>query len=241
LSPDEVHVYLVRTAEVADPALLATYEALLSEEERRRRDRFAFAEGRLEALISRVLVRTTLSRYHAVPPSSWQFVVGSHGKPEVAPQIVPHPPRFNLSHTMGLIAIAVASHHDVGVDVEWLLRRGETVQIADRYFSTREVAALESLPQDQRRRRFFQYWTLKEAYIKARGLGLSLPLDQFSFELDTQAPIRITFGAGITDQPGDWQFQQSFPTAEHAMALAVRRGGAANLRIDIEQIIPHVT
>src|SRR6185436_18685723 len=91
---------------------------------------------------------------------------------------------FNLTNTRGLVACAVSvAHAEVGVDAEALDRSGETVAIADRYFSTEEVRALRALPESAQRQRFFAYWTLKESYIKARGLGLRLPLDQFSFRL----------------------------------------------------------
>ena len=98
------------------------------------------------------------------------------GKPTIAHPKDIAPLSFNLSHTERLIVCLVALDREVGVDAEDTERAGETVEVADRFFSPTEVAALRALPAQSRRRRFFQYWTLKEAYIKARGMGLSLPL-----------------------------------------------------------------
>src|SRR5690606_33310169 len=111
--------------------------------------------------------------------------------PDLAPGQTDVPLVFNLSHTDGLIACAVSRGREVGVDVEWLDRRGGDIDVADRFFSRYEVQALYAQPPERRRDRFFRYWTLKESYIKARGMGLALPLDRFSFELDRGGAITI--------------------------------------------------
>src|SRR4029078_6585429 len=116
---------------------------------------------------------------------------------------------------------------DVGVDVEDRTRKGETVQIADRFFSPVEVAALRALPEERQRERFFDYWTLKEAYIKARGMGLAIPLDQFSFLLEPDMPIRIAFDPRLADDPLAWQFEQFALGGSHQTSAAVRRGAGA--------------
>src|SRR6185295_18612851 len=120
--------------------------------------------------------RTTLSHYAAVDPTAWQFARNRRGRPEISGPLGVAPLRFNLSNTAGLIACLVTLGVDVGVDVEDTHRRGETVRIANRFFSASEVAALEALPPERQRQRFFEYWTLKESYIKARGMGLAIPL-----------------------------------------------------------------
>jgi 4'-phosphopantetheinyl transferase len=238
LAPGEVQVFLVEHDAVRDPELLRAYDALMTPEERQKQQRFVFDKGRHEALVSRALVRTTLSRFAPVAPEAWRFVIGEHGKPEIAPGLVGTPVRFNLSHTSGLLACAVTREHDVGVDVEWMARNSDIVAIADRFFSSSEVAALHALPETEHQRRFFQYWTLKEAYIKARGLGLALPLGDFSFHLEA-SPIRISFSGTITnDDPHAWQFTQSFPTREHSLAVAVKRGERPDVRIHVQRVVP---
>jgi 4'-phosphopantetheinyl transferase len=226
----EVHLWCVWPDDVTDPALLAAYRALLSEDEIARNRRFVFPKGRHEHLMTRALVRTTLSAYQpAVDPRDWQFVANPYGRPGIAGPTGRLAPLFNLSHTDGSIVCLLAADREIGVDVEDTTRADiGLVEIADRYFSPTEVAALGALPEAARPDRFFDYWTLKESYIKARGLGLQLPLDQFSFHLGTQGrgagePIRISFGPGIDDDPATWQFSLQRLTARHRLAIAIRR------------------
>ncbi len=219
-----------------DPALSTAYEALLAPDERARRARYHFEHSRVEYLLTRALARTTLSRYAPVPPAAWTFRQNSYGRPEIA---LPEHGwlRFNLSNTRGLIACVVARDREIGVDVEDTERTGETVGVADRFFSPREVAALRALPEGERRSRFFDYWTLKEAYIKARGMGLAIPLDQFSFLLDGAPPVRIAFDSRLGDDAGSWQFEQFALTARHRTAAAVRREGE-DLRFVVRETVP---
>jgi 4'-phosphopantetheinyl transferase len=231
-------VWLAFPEAITDPALLATYEALMNPEERCKQRRLHFERDRHCSLVTRALVRTTLSRYAGVPPESWVFKVNDYGRPDLAPGQCEADLRFNLSHTHGLVACAVTLGREVGVDVENVQRPGETVTIADRYFSPTEVRALRALPDAMRRDRFFEYWTLKEAYIKARGMGLALPLDQFSFLLDGRATIGIAFSGGIADDPAAWQFELFRPTPAHRLAVAVRRGSGGKLAIRVTPTVP---
>lgn len=231
----EVHLWYVFSDEVRDPALLAAYERLLAPEERVQWQRFVFERDRHQYLVTRALVRTVLSRYSPVAPAEWSFVRNAYGKPEVCGPPRVFWPRFNLSHTRGLIVCAVsASHQTLGVDVEDTSRSGETVSLAEHFFSPDEVRSLRALPAAAQRQRFFAYWTLKEAYIKARGMGLSIPLDQFSLQLDARGgqgaqggPIRISFDARLEDQPALWQFVLLRASARHFLALGVRAPDAA--------------
>ena len=223
---------------MTDGATLAAYDRLLTPDERAKTRRFHFARDRHDCLITRALVRTTLSRYAEVDPAAWRFELNRYGRPHLAAGQCDPDLRFNLSHTRGLIACAVTIGLEVGVDVETMYRTGETVAIADRYFSAAEVNALRALPESRQRERFFEYWTLKESYIKARGMGLALPLDQFSFLLDGGPPIGIAFDPRLEDHPGDWQFDLRRPTPDHVLAVGVRRGPGPDLAIRVERIVP---
>jgi 4'-phosphopantetheinyl transferase len=236
LAEREVHVWVARLDEPAAPELLAAYHALLDPEERERHGRFRFERHRHVFLVSHALLRLALSRYSTSPPQSWSFQRNAYGRPELAPGACERPLRFNLSHTDGLACLAITLDRDVGIDVESPLRRGEAVAVAERYFSPAEVRALRSLPEHAQRDRFFDYWTLKEAYIKARGLGLSLPLERFSFELGS--PIRIAFDPRLRDRPESWQFELMRPTPQHRMALAVRRGRGPDLAVSVRAGMP---
>jgi 4'-phosphopantetheinyl transferase len=236
----EAHLWYVFPKALTDPVLLDAYHDLMCPEERVQQRRFYFEKGRHEYLVTRALVRTTLSRYVKLDPRMWRFAKNAYGRPEIAhPQGI-LPLGFNLSHTDGLIVCLVALDREVGVDVEDTERPGMTVEIANQFFSPAEVKALQALPVSAQRHRFFEYWTLKEAYIKARGMGVSLPLEQFSFHLKAGRPVRISFDPRLQDDPLSWQFVQFRPTPRHMMAVAIRRGADSDLNIRVRQAVPLV-
>jgi 4'-phosphopantetheinyl transferase len=192
--------------------------ALLSDEERQRMSRFCFERDRLLFLVAHALVRTTLSRFADAPPAAWRFRTGSHGRPEIATP--PSRLRFSLSHTRGLAACAVTIDADIGLDVE-NLSSGAALDVAERFFSPREVRDLFGRPEASRRDRFVEFWTLKEAYIKARGLGLSLPLQAFSVYTDSEGAWRIAFEPPLDDDPERWWLWSSRLGDSHQAALAI--------------------
>ena len=239
LPVDAVHIDLLSTTSADALARLDSYSALMTPDEHERMGRFVFDRDRRSFLLTRALVRTTLSRYAAIAPADWRFITNAHGRPE----IVDRPPgvadlRFNISHTDGLIACAVTIGREVGVDVEHIGRR-LTHDVAGRHFSPREVSALRALPAAEQDRVFFDYWTLKEAYIKARGFGLALPLGDFAFKLNPPRPPQIAFEPALDDDPATWQFLQEWPTPNHRLALAVRRSGP-DLPVRIREVVPGV-
>jgi 4'-phosphopantetheinyl transferase len=230
-----VHVDLVDPANPEALARADGYRALLSTDEHERMARFVFERDRRQFLLTRALVRTTLSRYASLAPADWRFMANVHGRPEILDRPAGVPDlRFNLSHTDGLIACAVTIGREVGVDVEHIGRR-LTHDVAGRFFAPREVRDLHALPTDEQARVFFDYWTLKEAYIKARGFGLALPLADFAFVLGDSP--RITFEPSLKDDPATWQFAQAWPTPHHRLGLAVRRDGA-DLPVRIRVVVP---
>ena len=224
LETQEIRVFLVDPERTDAGALAQAHLGWLAREEHERYQRLVFAEKKHEFLVTRVLVRRVLAGLLGRSPVGLAFDLGPYGRPELR-----GPPsdgagrlRFNLSNTRGLVACAVAWNRDVGVDVEHVDRRTETTAIADRFFSPAEVEGLMRLDPSEQRRRFFELWTLKEAYIKARGLGLAIPLESFSFSLGHAGPPTIAFAESLHDDPHSWRFEQSFPCPTHAMALAVR-------------------
>ena len=237
LGEDELHVWTVREDRIDDPKLIASYHALLTAEESARHDRFRFEKGRHQFLLTRALVRTVLSLYADVAPAQWRFENGEWGKPDICAPDGYSWLRFNLANTEGLLACAVTRSREIGGDVENMHRSGETVTIAERYFSETEAKALRALPESEQRERFFRYWTLKESYIKARGMGLQIPLGQFSFDVEDD-PIRISFDSALSDESGDWQFEQRRLSERHMLALGVRRGHRSNLDLSVRPLIP---
>lgn len=232
-----VHVDLVHTASPEALQRLDTYRGLMSADEHARMMRFVFDRDRRAFLLTRALVRTMLSRYAPIAPADWKFIANVHGRPEILDRPAGVPDlRFNISHTDGLIACAVTIGREVGVDVEHVGRRLEH-DIAARFFAPAEVTDLHSLPDDEQRRVFFDYWTLKEAYIKARGFGLALPLGDFAFKLRPPDPPAIAFEPSLEDDPATWQFLQHWPTPQHRLALAIRRDGH-DLPVRIRDVVP---
>lgn len=233
LPQDEIHLWFVLTNEIKDKALISAYKALMTEEELSKAERFHFTKDRHQHIITRALVRTTLSRYADIHPADWRFYKNQYGRPEIlgSSQL-----RFNLSHTDGLIACAVVLKQDIGVDVENIGRKSGSIDIANRFFSSQEIQDLHAVPASQKRERFFDYWTLKESYIKARGIGLSLPLNQFSFHLSDNKPLSISFDPRLQDDPNRWQFWLLQPTLQHKLAISICHSG--KYRLIMRKVIP---
>lgn len=177
--------------------------AILSPEEDARWRRFKFERNRRESLTTRALVRNALSHIHPVPPHAWRFTVNQYGKPAVEPDCGL---RFNTSNSVGLVVCLLAESAEVGVDVEPFTRAEVMLEVAREVFSKAERAQLEALPTEKKLDRAISLWTLKEAYIKARGLGLAIPLGKFSFLFKNEKDIRLEIDPAINDQPENWRF-----------------------------------
>lgn len=167
----------------------------------------------------RALVRRVLSRYADVAPADWSFVAGEHGRPRVVGAALGDID-FNLAHSDTLAMVAVG-RGAVGVDVEDLARPAP-LDVAGRFFAQSEIEELMALPPERQSRRFYEYWVLKESYLKARGLGLRLPLDRFAFARGDVGAPRVSFAAPIDDDPARWWFALVEPTARHVAAVAWR-------------------
>lgn len=227
-----------RVGELNDAALLAAYEAILSGAERQRHESFHFAEDRKLYLVAHALLRTTLSRFAAVQPQEWEFSGGEFERPEIAGAAPSDRIRFNLSHTSGLTVCVITRNAAVGIDVECLDRRVDCTSIAQHYFAPQEARDLAARSGAERDVRFLEYWTLKESFVKARGGGLSIPLD--SFHLHNQdGAWRICFADGNLN-PAEWQFQCLRPTANHVLSIAIHRPGQPDYLISCEESVPLV-
>jgi 4'-phosphopantetheinyl transferase len=237
LARSEVHVWLAHPEQARDADLCAAYVDLCTEEERARHARHQIERHRHEFLVTRALVRTVLSRYAPIAPQAWRFVNNAHGRPEIAGPDAP-PLRFNLSNTNGLVACAVALDRELGIDVESLERPSQNLGVADRFFSPTEVRDLRALPEADQAERFFTYWTLKESYIKARGMGLSIPLAQFSLSIEPERPVRIAFDPLLDDDADAWQLATMRPTERHMLAVAIRRKDEPDLDIVTRRVVP---
>ncbi|MBA2238460.1 MAG: 4'-phosphopantetheinyl transferase superfamily protein, partial [Lysobacter sp.] len=192
-----------------DDAHLPALRLLLSPEERGRETGFYFADDQKRYLVTRAMVRTLLSRYATTAPERWVFSKNAYGRPTIAQVVLDADERarnlcFNISHTRGLIALAVTRGRELGIDVENIATRRVSLDIAKRFFSATEAAELSRVPPDRQQDRFFEYWTFKEAYIKARGMGLSLPLDGFSFQFPRPDAVAISIDSRLHDAADRW-------------------------------------
>jgi len=239
LAAGDIHLWLAYQDEIGGEALLARYRAMMSEPEREQERRFHFARDRHRYLVTRALVRTVLSRYAPVAHRDWHFATNDYGRPQIANVLPRHADlSFNLSHTQGLIVLGVTRACTLGVDVEHLRARSVSIEIADRFFAPEEVSALALVPAHRQQDRFFEYWTFKESYIKARGMGLSLPLDRFSFHYPHENAVGIAIHSDLGDDPARWRFWQFKPTEQHLVAVCAERGVSQAQQISVNKVVP---
>jgi len=239
LPANHIHIWLTSTDEAREPALLARYDALISADERLQAARFHFPEDAHRYLITRALVRTVLSRYAALEPVQWIFEKNAYGKPSIAnPQAMAEGLHFNVSHTQGLIALVVSRGAAVGVDLEHRTARADLMELAQATMTRWEWDALHPLPAKDRETRFYQHWTLKEAYIKARGRGLDIPLTQVGFEILSADRIAMHLDPALGDAPGHWNLWHLQPTDAHCMALCAARHGAVQQQLSWWRTVP---
>jgi 4'-phosphopantetheinyl transferase len=220
LEHGQIHLWMTFSDEITDKGVLQRYDRLLAPEEREQQRRFQFEIDQHRHLVTRALVRAVLSRYVAVAPHEWAFASNAYGKPEIAN--ADHSARriaFNISHTRGLILLGITSDGVIGVDVENCRAREAPLEIADQFFEPKELAELRTLPTAQQQDRFFEYWTLKESYIKARGMGLSIPLDWFGFQFSGESTVGISMRPELNDRPSRWRFWQFRPGASYLAAV----------------------
>ena len=231
------HVWHTAPDRLRDPERVRAYLATLSSDERTRHARIRMPAARHEFLVARVLLRSVLSHYADVPPSGWVFRYDEHGRPDVAFPAAHRRLQFNLTHTRDLVACVVGLDDPVGIDAEDA-RRPVPDSLGARVLSRSELSALRALPPGERQRRFFEYWTLREAYAKARGVGLSLPLRELTFRVDPTCGVRAHFGAPVGDDPAAWQFALFRPSVHHVLAVSVRRPAGASRDLDVIETVP---
>jgi 4'-phosphopantetheinyl transferase len=226
LADGDVHVWILRVADVA-PGVLANLGEWLTDDERTRERAFRADADRDHFRLTRWLQRWALSKYAPVDPADWRFTTEPGGRPVVVSPRFPF--SFNASNTTGMIALAVC-RDVVGVDVENVTCRETPFEVAEQVFVDFELAALRALPADLQRQRFYELWTLKEAYLKARGEGLAIPLQQFGFRHDTDELV-FEVEPTLGDDATAWRFRRLALGSDHQGAVAVRRPARSELRI----------
>lgn len=215
----EVHVWLVGLDR--DEASLRELSGLLSADELERAGRFHFRRDQDHFVAARGALREILGRYAGVAPRLLRFSYEKHGKPALGPETGGGLLRFNLAHSHGLALCAVTLGRAVGVDLELVREEFAGMEIAERFFSPREVAALRAVAPAERATAFFDCWARKEAYIKARGEGLSHPLHSFAVSLAPGEPAALLCTDDDPPEAARWSLLELSPGGPYRAALAV--------------------
>ena len=227
----DIHVTYSLTDGLEQRDVAAAVE-LLSPAERARHDRLRFARNRRDFAVAHAMLRRALSSHDGRQPHEWTFASGARGKPMLPRDVALSTHlAFNIAHTDGLVACAVVHDADVGIDVETIDRETHALDLARRYFSETECADLEQCAESQRQTRFIEIWTLKEAYVKAIGEGLSRPLNGFTFVFDGRSSVRLESTA--VGEEDNWRFALFAPSHRHRMSVALRGDSPDARRITI--------
>lgn len=220
LGDDELHLWRVSLNQPAE-VYRACFDTLTPDESEKA-GRFRFDRHRQQFVVARGALRAVLGHYLDRPPGQLRFAYSPFGKPEVEGEEGRDCLRFNLSHAEGVALIALTRGREVGVDVEAVREEFPGMEIAERFFSGREIETLRAMPEGARSAAFFLYWTRKEAYIKALGEGLSHPLRQFSVSLADGESRVLAEPEGVVHEASAWVVRGVSLGASHAAAVVFR-------------------
>jgi 4'-phosphopantetheinyl transferase len=221
LLENEVHIVRIQLTAVA--AEESRWQEVLTTDERERADRFHFEIDRRNFTACRALLRVFLGAFLQQPPPTLRFSYSAHGKPELAGLDTPDKLRFNVSHSGGLALLGFVRGRRIGIDVEAFRRDADRAAIVRRFFSSAEQQAIAALPEPEQEAAFFACWTRKEAFIKAKGDGLSLPLAQFDVSVGADGALLAT--RPHAGEVALWRLRSLQPGAGFAAAVAVEGEG----------------
>ncbi|MFN2529798.1 MAG: 4'-phosphopantetheinyl transferase superfamily protein, partial [Pyrinomonadaceae bacterium] len=220
LGETDVHVWRVDLNQPA--AMIEHCRELLSKDEQARANRFHFESDRQHFIVARGFLRAILASYLEISAQAIQFSYASHGKPELANSYSHELPlNFNLAHSGSFALYGVTRMGEIGVDLEHIRSDFTGDDIARRFFSSNEVGCLTSLPADVRHEAFFNCWTRKEAFLKAKGTGLSLPLDQFDVTLAPAEPAALLLTRWDETEATRWSLKSIDVAPGYVAAVAV--------------------
>lgn len=230
----KMHIWLMSLPdeEGIESGLIQKARSLLSEDELERTDRFIFKKDRNRFVMAHALCRAMLSEYSDTHPTKWRFLKEETGRPYPDPEINNKRIDFNLSHTKGLVGCALAFGRRVGLDLEPKLREVELDALAEKQFSAMEYEQLRSLTATEKQQLFFQIWTLKEAYIKVTGKGLTESLSSFGFELGHGQPKCVIQGK----PQSSFDFGLFEASADHQGAWAQEKANGQTAGVEIKEL-----
>lgn len=221
LVTDEIHIWC---ASLDQPvSQFQRLKQTLSMDEQMRAERFHFKQDRKHFIISRGILRTILGRYLNMKPNQLKFCYGKNGKPALAGTFRNRTIHFNISHSEAVGLYAFTQDSEIGVDIEHIRDISEMEQIAEHFFSVRENAIFSALPKSEKRETFFKCWTCKEAFIKAIGNGLSIPLEKFDVSIVPGEPVKLISIEGDQKRAARWSIQELKPAPGYVAAFALQR------------------
>ncbi|HIF73670.1 MAG TPA: 4'-phosphopantetheinyl transferase superfamily protein [Porticoccaceae bacterium] len=221
--PTEIHLWTANDKDFDHQELRDCCGTWLTEAEQARYQRYYFDRHKKQFLLGCYLIRSVLSEYDVVDPQQWKFQKNEYGKPRIVDSQNSKSLFFNLSHSGEKQVLAVCLSDSVGVDIEQSDKRRRIAKIANRFFASEEVIDLLSLIDSEQLSRFYDLWTLKEAYIKACGLGLAIPLQHFIYSFPNETGIALSFADERDDDVRNWQMWQIACSGNYKLALAIKR------------------
>ena len=238
LSSSSLAIWLVFVEEIQDEQLLLAYKELLPEDELAVHDTFRFELHKKRYLVGRVLARTMIARYTGLAPSQILFSRESQGRPFLLQSGNNPTLQFSVSYTDGLVGIGFTLNRYIGFDLENTNKEIDCLEIAKNYFSAAEYKELKQLSNPLLKKRFFQLWTLKEAYGKAEGRGLQIPLDEMSFHHRANDQKGATHFTLRSNDGKRWQFGSCRPDKQYWAAFCVNQDSRSPLAVKCTKTIP---
>src|SRR5438552_11291358 len=229
---NEAHIWRARL----DVPWSWTFDEALSLDDRTRADRFKFESDRRRFCVARASLRLILSRYLKTKPGRLRFETGEFGKPFLADERLSGGLRFNLSHSHQLALIAITRDREVGVDVEYMRSEFVTDDVANHFFSQAEVQQFQEVPAESKTQSFFDCWTRKEAYIKARGEGLYCPLDQFDVSVAPGMPAMLLDSRVDAADAQRWCFHDIAAGDRYAATVAIDGASSRLVLWDLSEL-----
>ncbi len=190
---------------------------VLDSEEAERWKRYRTSQSRDLFLVAHIATRFVLSNYGPTTPAGWAFERGENGRPELVGG--PAGLRFNISHTEGMVAMLVHGGDDAGVDVESPWRATDIASVSRRVFTEGERTAMLALPAEHQAERFYQLWTLKESFIKAKGKGFAMPLSKFAFTISEDGSIGFTCDESLDPDATKWSYSTTWAESGHVVSV----------------------
>ena len=236
LEKGNVHLYFIEIPQILNSRICKFLSSVLSVDEKEKWKRFRFQKDRDTYLLTRALVRTQLSKYlNKADPKCWEFVTNQYGKPYLVNNTSSEPLYFNVSHTQGYVICVFSLHDRVGVDIEYLNDEIDIIELASQYFAPAEIKELFKTPLNGQIGRFYEYWTMKEAYTKAIGLGLSKPLNEFCIEFQGNDSASVSAGSRCDNSQQTWILRKlnHFKNCKAAICMEYNKLNHCDIQVEL--------